>query len=82
MIIDVKNVLKQFGIDTGDIHTHGNGHINDTYRVDGMPYILQRINTEVFKNPRELMENIERVTAHLRQKIVAAGGDPETDPPI
>ena len=61
----------------------GLGHINDTYLVtyrqpDGTlrRYILQRINQFVFKNPAELMENIERVTRHLHDKIVAAGGDP------
>lgn len=61
----------------------GLGHINDTYLVtyrqpDGTlrRYILQRINQFVFKNPAALMENIERVTRHLHDKIVAAGGDP------
>ena len=52
----------------------GNGHINDTfisiYNQAGhrLTYIFQRINTKVFKNPDELMENISRVTNHLRKK--------------
>ncbi|HID87303.1 MAG TPA: aminoglycoside phosphotransferase family protein [Anaerolineae bacterium] len=65
---------------------YGFGHINDTYaayfrKAKGAVhrYILQRINTEVFKKPEELMENIERVTTHLRKKIIAAGGDPERE---
>ncbi len=59
------------------------GHINDTYalffRQAGGPvrrYLLQRINHHVFRNPKELMQNIQGITSHLRQKIVAAGGDP------
>lgn len=61
---------------------HGQGHINDTYMVfcetgDGalQPYILQRINHHIFKDPIGLMENVERVTTHLRCSILAAGGD-------
>jgi phosphotransferase family enzyme len=50
---------------------HGNGHIHDTYcvRVDRggtvVRFLLQRVNTHIFTRTRELMENIERVTAHL-----------------
>ncbi len=63
------------------ISPYGNGHINDTYLCggDGSGYILQRINTDVFKNPDEVMENIVRVTEFLRGKIAAAGGDPERE---
>ena len=59
------------------------GHINDTYIVEYLPengekirYLLQRINTNVFRMPVELMENVMGVTAFLRKKIEAAGGDP------
>lgn len=64
-----------------NISPYGNGHINDTYLCggDGSGYILQRINTDVFKNPDEVMENIVRVTEFLRGKIAAAGGDPERE---
>ncbi len=62
---------------------YGSGHINDTYRLileDGTgqesPVILQRINTGIFQDPEALMGNIVRVTAHLRKKILDAGGDP------
>jgi Ser/Thr protein kinase RdoA (MazF antagonist) len=49
----------------------GNGHINDTYRIDfeenGHPtaYVLQRLNHEVFRQPEAVMENIYRVTGYL-----------------
>jgi hypothetical protein len=54
---------------------YGSGHINDTYCVvfdqDGVParFILQRINLNIFKNPFALMENIQRVTAHLAAQV-------------
>lgn len=51
------------------------GHINMTYRVyffrDGeeKDYILQKVNTFVFKKPVEVMENISSVTEFIRRKI-------------
>jgi aminoglycoside phosphotransferase (APT) family kinase protein len=56
---------------------YGSGHINDTYcavfHQQGRPirYILQRINTHIFRNPIALMENIQRVTSHLAAKSAA-----------
>ena len=47
--------------------SYGNGHINDTFLVTMPRYILQRINTSIFRNPEELMENIENVTGFLRE---------------
>ncbi len=53
----------------------GSGHINDTYRVAfaaggaANRYILQRLNHAVFPNPLAVMENLQRVTAHLAQKF-------------
>lgn len=61
---------------------HKCGHINDTYILDFKnedgsvnKYILQRINSDIFKNPEELMDNFKRVTTHLAQKITEAGGN-------
>lgn len=74
-----------FGAPVHDYELYGNGHINDTFMVHtgkdgtGRRYIIQRINTEVFRNPQELMENIAGVTAFLRKKIIEAGGDPERE---
>ena len=76
MKANLKTILEKFGV-TVDTAPFGNGHINETYRVDcDPPAILQRINTDVFKNPHQVMENILAVTAHLGKKIEAAGGDP------
>jgi Ser/Thr protein kinase RdoA (MazF antagonist) len=62
------------------------GHINVTYIVYfGMPngtrsrYIMQKINHRVFRAPEKLMRNIEDVTGHLGQKILAAGGEPQRE---
>jgi Phosphotransferase enzyme family len=61
---------------------YGSGHIHDTFCVSidhggrDVRIILQRINTAIFKNPVAVMENIERVTNHLRWKI---DGKPEVD---
>lgn len=64
---------------SSEINPYGNGHINDTYLLKTNPYILQRINTGIFKNADELMENIAGVTDFLREKIVANGGDPDRE---
>ena len=37
------------------------------------PYILQRINETVFTRPVELMENVSRVTRHVRGRLEAEG---------
>ena len=54
------------------------GLINATYLVEtdkNEKYILQKINTFVFKNPDELMENIVSVTKHITEKIKEIGGN-------
>ena len=59
----------------------GSGHINDTffatYDNGGKEnrYIVQRINTDVFKDVDALMDNIWRVTSFLAEKIIKNGGD-------
>lgn len=76
--IDLNAVLSKFAVDAR-IESYGNGHINDTYRSSNEDYILQRINTNVFKEPEEVMDNIASVTDFLREKIVAEGGDPDRE---
>ena len=70
----MSEILQQFEV-AAETESYGNGHINDTYLATTPRYILQRINTSIFKKPDELMSNIENVTAFLREKIAAAGGD-------
>lgn len=76
-------IAEQFMLDGRivDISTLGQGFINDTYVVttDRARYILQRKNHNIFPDVAAMMDNIERVTAHLKAKVVAAGGDPERE---
>lgn len=65
---------------------YGSGHINDTFSAvfkqnDGSQrrYILQRMNHEIFKDTEGLMENILNVTSFLREKVLAAGGNPDRE---
>lgn len=69
-----------FGLKTEGIPC-GNGHINSTFTAekDGEQYILQLINTSVFKNPADMMNNICKVTKHIREKVIQAGGDVERE---
>ncbi|MBQ9089046.1 MAG: aminoglycoside phosphotransferase family protein [Lentisphaeria bacterium] len=56
----------------------GNGNVNDTFQLTfdqggiRLHYILQRINSHVFKEPIKVMENVARVTDHLLKKIRAS----------
>lgn len=74
------DICNAFGIKSEGI-SFGEGHINDTYlaQKDGNPIVLQRINTQVFKNPKEVMDNIFKVTAHLKSKIEKEGGNPNRE---
>lgn len=60
------------------IKPFGNGHINSTFLVTANEkrYTLQKINTNVFKKPHQVMENIAGVTAHIRAKAEKEGRDP------
>lgn len=80
----IEKVVDQFKFEGNLVHVsgYGNGHINDTYLLkydlDGKEnrYILQRINTNIFKQPEEVMENIQAVTSYLKDQVVENGGDP------
>ncbi len=73
--------LKQVGVRfrlSGTIYAYETiaiGKINSTYKVtyrndkhDLKSYLFQKVNTNVFKNPVELMANIDRVTSYIREK--------------
>ena len=51
------------------------GNVNKTYEVkfltpEGQPksYLIQNVNTYAFRNPVRLMDNIDKVTEHIRDK--------------
>lgn len=78
---EMQPILKAFGIQGSTIHLEvlSNGNINATYKVDmedGRGYIVQGVNTNVFKDPYPMMRNIELVTTHIRQAVARQGGDP------
>lgn len=75
----MSEVMNAFSIEFA-VDPYGDGHINDTYIADSKPrYILQRINTSIFTNPQQLMENILAVTEHLRGIIIKNGGNPDRE---
>lgn len=83
----LESVIEKFQL-TGVVESaeaYGSGHINDTFRVvmnhqgEEQLYILQRMNKEIFKNQKELMENILGVTSFLTEKIKAQDGDPNRE---
>lgn len=79
---DLLTIASRFALDgpVERVSPLGDGFINDTFVVrtaDAAPdYILQRKNRTVFADVPAMMENIRKVTDHIRRKVVAAGGDP------
>lgn len=68
-------VLEAFGFDAA-YAPFGNGHINDTYIIDGTPKcVLQRINKDVFKDPVALMDNVVAVTEYITERTAQMGKD-------
>ncbi len=61
------------------IETISNGNINSTYDVtvnDGgveHRYVFQKLNIFVFKSPKRIMSNIEKITSHIAEKLEEAG---------
>lgn len=76
-----------FGPRCSYVKPFGEGHINETYAVympdengnDVPLYVLQRVNSNVFKEPAQVMENIFGVTEFLREAIIREGGDPDRE---
>ena len=80
-MVSIENVVAAFEVEgkVVDYVPFGNGHINDTRLVtmdNGVQFVLQRINKNVFKRPDLLMENYVGVTKFIRKKIEDMGGDP------
>jgi Ser/Thr protein kinase RdoA (MazF antagonist) len=56
-----------------DVREFGNGNINDTYLVttdinEETHFVLQRINTHVFRQPKLIMQNMRAFTDHMRRR--------------
>ena len=55
MGFDIEKISREFDVER-EASPYGNGHINDTFVVDGKPrHIMQRINAEIFKDVDGLM---------------------------
>ena len=65
-----------------DVKEYGSGNVNDTFLVTvgraaptgkpkpaGERFILQRLNTGVFRQPELVMANLAAVTGHVRQRL-------------
>ena len=78
---EIIDITRRFNLkaDPVDVCECKIGHINSTYFVycsNGEKYVLQNINTGIFKDPDILMNNIVGVTAHIRKKLAEEGKDP------
>ncbi|MDR3275857.1 MAG: aminoglycoside phosphotransferase family protein [Treponema sp.] len=77
----MQDLLSQFAIygDFEEAGPFGGGHINSTFRSSWrqagtrLRYLHQRINTQVFRHPEAVMENILRVTSHIAAGLAASG---------
>ncbi len=77
----LQKIASQFAMEGTivSIDSLGEGFINDTLIVrtegDAPDYILQRKNKNIFPDVPGMMENIRKVTEHIRRGVAAAGGD-------
>ena len=77
---DLRAVAARFGIEgeVRDVSRVGSGHINATYAStfvrggETVRYVHQAVNEGVFRDVPGLMQNIERVTEHLRARLARA----------
>ncbi|WP_394148211.1 phosphotransferase enzyme family protein [Shewanella atlantica] len=67
-----QTVLPFYGIPSANtsVSPLGNGHINDTFLVrwDQGEFVLQKLNTQVFKTPNALVENADKIARYLSDK--------------
>lgn len=84
---DISKITEKFGF-SGNFTGYeqiNNGHINSTFMLifeengKTQKFVLQKINTSVFKNPDKLMSNIVGVTEHIRKKSAESGGNPDRE---
>lgn len=83
---EIKRIISRFDY-VGEpvaVKSCNKGHINGTYfvncEIEGkkktQKYVLQSINTSIFKRPDHVMENILNVTGHIKKKLTEEGKDP------
>jgi hypothetical protein len=62
-----------------DIREFGSGNINNTFLVTlddtgERHFVLQRINTQVFRRPELVMQNMRIATEHIQQRLEQLAG--------
>lgn len=74
---NLKEIVLKFNIndDITEVKPLGEGLINDTFKVfakgcDCPKYVLQHINNAIFQDVDMLQDNIEKVTNHIRKKLI------------
>lgn len=76
---EIASIADMFAIEGDFISSEEiqSGLINCTYKVtyrnaegESHQYILQKVNTNVFRNPKGVMQNVERVTRHINWKVL------------
>ena len=78
MKAELQEIASQFALEGAitAIDSLGEGFINDTFIVrtagDAPDYILQRKNKSIFPDVPAMMENIRKVTDHIRRRVAAA----------
>jgi len=79
---DLKNIAQNFQLEAEieNVKPLGEGFINDTFIIttqnSGPKYILQRKNKNIFSPIPAMMENIQKVCTHIKEKVANVGGDP------
>ncbi len=83
---DIKQIIKQFGFEGNyeSVEELTSGNINVTYKLtyrqdDGSAkdYVLQKINTNAFKKPEQLMSNANLITSHIYKAMASQNIDCE-----
>lgn len=74
---NLKDIVLKFKVEekVTEVKPLGEGLINDTFKVfaegdENPKYVLQRINNAIFQDVEMLQDNIEKVTNHIRKKLV------------
>lgn len=73
MVIELPEIVKHFNIEGSscEVKPFGTGLVHHSYKIScesGSRYLLQRINSYVFREPEKVMENIDLILDHLERK--------------
>ena len=72
---DLRAVAEAFALPAAirSIAPLGNGNVNDTFLVETgeQRYVLQRLNTQVFRQPELVMQNLQVLDRHVQQRLQA-----------